>query len=68
MPLEPNWRAEAARHGLDLSDDDLAFIRDLVERVQAALASQRQPEAAEVEPPYLFGPPRAPARRPRRAR
>lgn len=64
MPLELDWlRAEAARQGLDLTEEDLLFIRDQVERVKAALAAQRPAHTEGLEPPYPFGAPRA--RRPR---
>jgi len=58
MPPERDWRGESAAHGLTLSDDDLAFIRDQVERVKAALASHRSPETDGLEPPYAFRSPK----------
>jgi hypothetical protein len=67
MPSERDWRGEAVAHGLTLSDDDLTFIRDQVERVKAALAAQRPGVTEGLEPPYRFAPPLSPPRR-RRSR
>ena len=67
MPPERDWRSEAAAHGLALSDDDLAFISDQVERVKAALAAQRPGVPEGLEPPYRFATPPSPPRR-RRSR
>lgn len=57
MKVDPEWlRGEAERQGLALTDDDLAFIRDQVERVKTALAERRAQDMPDVEPPYRFVP------------
>jgi hypothetical protein len=59
--VDLDWlRAEAARQGLPLTDDDLVVIRDKVNRVRAALADCRWPELEGLEPAYHFEPLRAP--------
>ncbi len=69
--MDLDWlRAEAARQGLPLTDDDLLFIRDKVMRVREALADCWWPELEGLEPPYGFELPRPPlsprsTRRPR---
>lgn len=64
MPVDREWfRAEAARHGLAVDEDDLTFIVDEVERVRAALAAQRRPDTDSLESPYRFAAPRPAASR-----
>lgn len=68
MPADREWfRAEAARHGLAVDDDDLAFIVDEVARVRTALEAQRRPNTDSLESAYRFAPPSSP-RPPRRKR
>ncbi len=58
MPVDLVWlRAEAARLGLALSEDDLAAIRDALEKSRAALAAARRDSPHWDDPPVEFLPP-----------
>jgi hypothetical protein len=63
MSVELDWlRAEAARLGLALDDDDLIAIRDAVDKTRAALTSVRPDSSRWDDPAVGFLPlPRDPA-------
>jgi 5-bromo-4-chloroindolyl phosphate hydrolysis protein len=49
-------RAEAERQELDLSEDDLEFIRERLEATRTALAKLRPVKTERLEPPCYFVP------------
>jgi len=59
MPVDLVWlRAESARLGLALSEDDLAEIRDTLEKTRATLAAARLRDPPQWDdPPAEFIPP-----------
>ncbi|MBI4277066.1 MAG: hypothetical protein HY660_01310 [Armatimonadetes bacterium] len=57
MSVTLEWlRAEAARQGLPLDDEDLRAIRDLLEKTKSALAVVRPADTENLLPPYTFPP------------
>jgi len=53
--VDPNWlRAEAARQGLALTDDDFLAIVSQLEKSKAALAALRPEETEQLEPAHRF--------------
>ena len=64
LPDELQWfREEAARFGIELTDDDLKAVSPQVTRVKAYLAAHPLPERDSVEPCYHFAVPRGPKTR-----
>jgi hypothetical protein len=58
MVVELVWlRAEAARLGLALSDEDLAAIGDALEKTRSALTAARRDSPEWDDPPVEFLPP-----------
>ncbi len=58
MPVDRAWlRAEAARLGLALSEEDLAAIGDALEKTRAALTAARRDSPEWDDPPAEFLPP-----------
>ena len=58
MAVELVWlRAEAARLGLALIEEDLAAIRDALEKTREALTAARRDSSEWDDPPVEFLPP-----------
>lgn len=49
-------RAEAARQGIALTDDDFEAVRASLERLKDALAAMRSAERELPEPAFRFSP------------
>jgi hypothetical protein len=55
--VDQRWlRAEAARQGLVLTDDDFLAIVSQLEKSKAALAALRPEETERLEPAHQFSP------------
>ncbi len=55
MKVSMEWlRAEAAHQGLRLSEEDLAAVREQLEKVRPALERTVLEETMTLEPPYRF--------------
>ena len=58
MPVDRIWlRAEAARLGLALTEEDLAAIGDALEKTRAGLMAARRDSSEWDDPPVEFLPP-----------
>jgi len=58
IALTKEWlRAEAASHGLALTETDVDAIYERLVEIKTALTVQRPEDTATLEPPYRFAPP-----------